>query len=286
MKLSTIVPQKVINRIPDKQFVYLTYWQITHDFLNLKHPKSFSEKLQWIKLNGNLERYAPLVDKYEVRKYIKDKIGEKYLIPLIGCWDTFDQIPFDTLPKRFVLKATHGSGYNYICLDKSKINMPELKRLVNGWLQENYYIFKRERQYKHLKPRIICEKYMEDEHHDLRDYKFYCTREKIQFIEVHSDRSNGQRVNIFNEKWQELAIKTISKGSDTKIDKPANLTELLKLTKLLSKPFPFVRVDLYSVHDQVYFGELTFTPADRIFPFVGQSNYDVGAMLNLEDYLK
>jgi hypothetical protein len=286
MKLSSIIPQSVIAKIPDKMFIYLQYYQTKKKFLNLRNPQTYSEKLQWIKINGNLLAYQDYADKYKVRDYIAKTVGEKYLIPIYGCWDTFEDIPFELFPEKFALKDTHGSGNNFICTDKSKIDMDKLRKDVNRWLQENFYYTQREIQYKYIKPRLICEKYIEDETGELRDYKLTCSNGQIDFIEVHSNRSVNHTVLLTDGNWVPLEYKTIMPIPDPILPKPDNYDELMTVTKKLAKDFPFVRIDLYIVEGQIYFGELTFTPGDGTFPFVGQSDLGIGQLIDLSGFKK
>src|SRR3989337_4324671 len=167
-KLITFIIDEVLKKgifrfLPDKLFITFDYF-ITHRKIpNLQHPKTFSEKLQWIKLYGGLEKYSKNVDKYEVRNYISETIGEKHLVPFYGVWDKFEEIDFNKLQQQFVLKATHGSGYVFICKDKSSLDLKSLKKTTTKWLSENFYKSTREIQYNLCKPRIVCEKYLEDE---------------------------------------------------------------------------------------------------------------------------
>lgn len=287
VKLSDVIPQKYYIYIPDKAFLRLTYFQKQKKVLNLRNPKTYSEKQQWIKIYGRLERFSKYADKYEVRHFIKRAIGEKYLIPIYGCWDSFEEIPFDTLPKQFVLKATHGAGYNFICKDKSKINMNKLRAEVNRWLSENFYDFMRETQYKSIKPRIICEKYMVEASGDLRDYKFYCFNGKPEVMELHSERTaktGGQNVEMYDMKWNRLNLQLRAKMPVESSPRPRNFDDMLRVVNKLAKGFPHVRVDLYLVKGKVYFGELTFTAGGDFYPFIGETDVFMGDLMDLSGY--
>lgn len=286
MKISTIVPKKAISTIPDRLFIYLQYYQSKKKFLNIRNPKTYSEKMQWIKIHGHLERYAKFADKYDVRDYIERTVGEKYLIPIYGHWDNFDDVPFEVFPNKFVLKATHGSGYNFVCTNKSKVDMTALRHEANRWMNENFYIFHREKQYKKLKPKLICEKYLEDETGELRDYKFTCSNGHIDFIEIHSNRSKNHTVQLTDGEWNVLPYETIAATPVHPLPKPKNYSEIVEVVQKLSHDFSFVRVDLYLVSERIYFGELTFTPGDGTFPFIGQSDYKVGQLIDLSGFKK
>ncbi len=283
--------QSLINRLigalPERLSLRLQYFINIRSFLSLRNPKRFTEKLQWIKVYGNLELYTQYADKYELRGYVKSVIGEHYLIPLLGVWEKFDEIPFKALPKKFVIKATHGSGYNFICLDKAALNRREIKAVVNKWTNENYYNHSRETQYKLCKPRIICEKYIEDPSGNLKDYKFFCFNGEPVIVQLDSDRFTGHRTNLMDLNWNKLPVNYTYPNLTDEAPKPMNFDKMLEISRKLSKPFPFVRVDLYSVKDRIYFGELTFTPGSGLYRFTPNSyDYWLGEYLDLTKYGK
>ena len=193
------------------------------------------------------------MDKYEVRKHIAETIGEDYLIPLLGVYDSFEEINFNELPNQFVLKPNHTSGDIYICKDKSKINYSELKKTINRWLKREYYWIHREWPYKNIKPKIICEKYMEPENGtSLIDYKFYCFNGKPMYCQVIKDRYIKETIDFFDMEWNLMEFTGLHQPnnpfphSKTKIIKPIKFEEMKKIAKILSKNIPFVRIDLYS----------------------------------------
>ncbi|HKU18732.1 MAG TPA: ATP-grasp fold amidoligase family protein [Candidatus Saccharimonadales bacterium] len=254
---------RTIDLLPDKVYVPLVFYKRNKRFPNLRNPQRLSDKVQWLKLNGNMERFAPFADKYTVRAFIEQKIGAQYLVPLLGVWDNFDDIPFAKLPEQFVLKVTHGCGYNYICKDKAKIDMLALKAKITGWQQEDFYKQEREPQYKPCVPRIICEAYLEDPTtKDLPDYKIYCAKGEPKAVQVDTDRFVDHKSALLGLNWELLDYVRVTTfdGIQTLPKKPDNLPEMLQIARKLSENFPFVRVDLYSIGDKVYFGELTFTP--------------------------
>jgi len=252
-----------LNWISDRIFIKIQYKAMTGRELNLLFPKTFSEKIQWLKLNGNLQNYSCLVDKYEVRKYIVETIGERYLIPLIGIWDKFDDIDFKKLPEQFVLKCTHDCNSAIICKNKTTFNTEYAKTRINKCLLRNYYYSGREKQYKNIKPRIICEKYMVDVSGvELKDYKIYCFDGVPKVIQVIYDRLTVCKSNLYDVNWNYISVaKTYPTDPNRSISKPSNLVEMLNIASILSRNRIFVRVDLYLVSEKIYFGELTFTPA-------------------------
>ncbi len=276
----------LLQLLSGKAVVELEYFLFRKKLLNLNNPKSFSDKIQWIKLYGGIDQYAKYVDKYEVRKYIEKTIGKDYLIPLIGVWDTFDAIPFNELPDKFVLKGTHGSGFNFICHDKSTLDKKLVRDIVSKWLKENYYTRSAETQYKYCKPRILCEKYMEDDSGSLRDYKFFCFNGIPQIIQVDSDRFKGHKRDLFDTDWNKLPYTLEHPNTKELIKKPGKFNEMIEVTKKLSKQFPFVRVDLYLIGDKVYFGELTFTPGNGLEHFKPINlDYQLGDLIDLSKYI-
>ena len=283
------ITEKGISRfLPDKQAMIVDYFFTYGKLPNLRHPETISEKIQWIKLYGGLEKYSDYVDKYEVRKFIGKTIGENYLVPLLGAWDKFEDINFDKLPKRFVLKATHGSGYVFICKGKTTLDIKRLEKTVNIWMGENFYNKTREIQYNLCKPRIICEKYLEDYSGELIDYKFYCFNGKPHLIEVISDRYSQMKDDLIDLNWKILPMtfRGFRKSKKT-LKEPKNLAEMVIVSEKLSKQFPFVRIDLYSIKNNIYFGELTFTPANGLLIFSQHHvEYQLGKLINLSKYNK
>jgi hypothetical protein len=288
MSLARQVPGAIVRRLPDRAFARIMFFRKKKAMLRLGNPQTYSEKIQWLKIYGGLERYAKFVDKYEVRDYISRTIGSEYLIPLIGVWDKFDDIPFDTLPASFVLKATHGQGYNFICRDKAQVDLDQLRTKVNKWLGENFYTVDREPQYKNCTPRIIVEQYMQDESGELRDYKFACFSGAPHWIQVIGDRSTGTTEDMYDSQWTHLAVTEVGyPNSPRSIPKPAQLQDMWDLATKLSSKFAFVRVDLYLVDGKIYFGELTFTPANGIITYAPkETDLALGALIDLTAYSK
>ena len=253
--------------------------------LNLDTPQTFNEKLQWLKLYDRNPDYTKMVDKYEVRKYIKEKIGEEYLIPLIDVYDKFDDIDFDKLPNQFVIKCTHDSGGLVICKDKNNLHVKAAKKKINKFMKRNYYKVHREWPYKNVKPRIIIEKYMEDtKAKELVDYKFMCFDGEPKLSFTCSERyNNGLKVTFFDLDWNKLPFERHYPSSNKKIIKPINYDLMLKFSKILSDDIPFVRVDWYEINGKLYFGELTFYPGSGYEEFT-PSKYDkiIGDFIKLD----
>lgn len=247
--------------LPDKLYLEILYYCNTGNRLNLEKPNTFNEKLQWLKLYDRKPIYTSFVDKYAVREHVKHTIGEKHLISLIGVYNKVDEIPWDTLPDKFVLKCTHGSGCNIICTNKDLLDIKEAERKLRKWMNKNYFWHAREWPYKNVKPRIICEKYITDLNgEELKDYKIYCFQGEPQIVHVDIDKFNNHRRNIYSLDW-ELLDARINYPNDTTgtIPKPTNLNLLLSLSKSITSPdHPHVRTDFYTVGEKIYFGEMTF----------------------------
>ncbi|MGJ0841787.1 ATP-grasp fold amidoligase family protein [Clostridium tertium] len=261
--------RSILCKLPDVPAIYLIYFRGYKKILNLKNPKYFGEKIQWLKLYGNLDKLSQYVDKYEVRKFIKSTIGSKYLNKLYGLYESPEEINFETLPNQFVLKCTNGSGGVLICKDKSKLDISKAKKEMNKWIQYDFYKMKKEPQYKNIKNRLIAEEYLEDESGSLRDYKFYCFDGKAYYYLVLNDRYAEKTIDTYDISGNKLEYVKNSgvKTSDYVLPQSENFMELVRVVEKLAKPFQFVRVDFYIVKDKIYFGELTFTDGAGSDPF-------------------
>lgn len=251
--------------LPDKMYIKLYYFAKFKHFCNLKNPQTFNEKIQWLKLNDRKPIYSKLVDKYEVRKYIEKKIGKEYLVPLYGIWEKFDDIDFDKLPQKFVLKCTHDSGGVVICKNKKEFDKKIAKKTIENCLNHNFYYIAREWPYKNVKPRIIAEKYLENEDktEGLKDYKFMCFngRMKCCFVCFNRDENNDPLINIYDSEWNKMPFQRKNEGSNRILKKPNKFEKMIELAEILSKEMPFARIDFYDVDDRIYFGEITLYPA-------------------------
>ena len=281
--------KEVLRFLPDKVYIQLYYFAQFKHFCNLKNPKTYNEKLNWLKLNDRNPEYTKMVDKYEVKKYVSNIIGEEYIIPTLGIWDKFDDIDFDELPEQFVLKCTHDSEGVVIVKDKSKFEKNVARKKINDALKCNFYYIGREWPYKKIKPRIIAEKYMEDEEcGELRDYKFFCFNGEPKAMFIASDRGIGEtKFDYYDLEFNHLNIIQHYPNSNLKIEKPKNFDKMIELAKILSKNFIHVRVDFYEVNGKIYFGELTFYHFSGFQPFVpNEWDYKFGELINLKEELE
>ena len=266
--------------IDSKTYLKILYRLQIGKKLNLKDPKTFNEKIQWLKLYDKNPNYTKMVDKYLVRDYIKEKIGEEYLIPLIGVYDKFDDIDFDKLPNQFVIKCNHDSGGLIICRDKSKLEIEKARLKINSCMKKNYYYWGREWPYKNVKPRIIIEKYMGD---NINDYKFFCFNGVTKLMFIATDRSkHDTKFNFYDLNFKLLPFSQHYPNDSRELKKPINFDKMISLSKELSKNMPHVRVDFYEVDGKVYFGELTFSHFSGIVPFEPEEwDLKIGNMLKL-----
>lgn len=275
----------ILRKTPDKIAMQIDYLRGYKRVLNLKNPKTFGEKIQWIKLYGGLENYSHLVDKYRVREIIEKSIGKEYLPELYGVYKDANDIEFDNLPNRFVLKCNHGCGYNIICKDKRFLDIEKTKKTLEKWMNEEFYKNAKEIQYKNIVPTITCEEYLEDKAGNLLDYKYFCFDGKAEFVQVVSDRGIDTRSDFYDLKWNFIELRTKLKNSDKKFNKPKNLSKMNELAEVLSKDYPFVRVDFYNIEGRVVFGELTFTPGGGVSKFRPiEKDYEIASKINLSRY--
>lgn len=258
----------ISNLIPDKQYLKLRYKRTFEKSLNLDNPQTFNEKLQWLKLYDRKPEYTMMVDKYKVREYIAKKLGEEYLIPLLGVWDNPDDIDFDALPNQFVLKCNHNSGLGMcICRDKSKLDIEKVKAELRKGLAQDYYITSREWPYKDVPRRIIAEKYLEDKEKIVpEDYKVYCINGKPLYIVVFHNRFNDNEElseTVYDTTWkpQHISLDEHFKVSDVTEPVPECLGKMLAFAEMLSVNIPQSRIDFYIVNNQLYFGEITLYTA-------------------------
>lgn len=254
--------------------------------VNLDSPILFSEKLQWYKLYHRDPLMQRVANKFTVRDYIKEIGYGSLLNDLLGVYTDVNKIDFDRLPQQFVLKGAHGSGFNIIVKDKSKLNRRRAKMMMKSWLRQNIAWSGREWVYKDMSRQIIAEKYLEDETGELRDYKFYCFNGKPAFMQLEVGRGTEYNTrNFYDMEWQIMPFgKELPHNPNLQVPKPQMFEEMKKIAADLCKPFQYVRVDLYQVGGKVYFGELTFFPAGGAPDFV-PAEYDevVGKMWELEE---
>lgn len=253
--------------------------------LNLDNPKSFNEKLQWLKLNDIHPEYTQMVDKIEAKKYVASIIGDEYIIPTLGVWNSVDDIDWDLLPEQFVIKVSSDSGGIVVCKNKSNLDINKaIKKLKKGF-GKNYYIYNKEYPYKNIKPRIIAEQYMEDRKTgELRDYKFFCFNGEPKIIKVDFNRFTEHRANYYDIDKNLLMFgeENYPPNYNKDIEFPNNFEKMVQLVREIAKSIPFVRVDLYNVNGYIYFGEITFFPASGTGRFTSlEWDYKLGNMLKL-----
>lgn len=272
------------NWMSDELYLKLGYRSYMHKKLNLDNPKTFNEKLQWLKINDRRPEYTMFVDKYAVRSFISKTIGSEYLIPLVGGpWKSPDEIDFDMLPQQFVLKCNHNSGGVIICKDKASLDIAKAKKQLKVWMKHNSYPASREWPYKNVKPLIIAEEYIVDESgYQLKDYKFFCFDGCPKALFVATDRATDTRFDFFDMDFNHLPIKNGHENSDLPIAKPMGFEEMKRIASILSKGVPQVRVDLYDVNGKIYFGELTLSHWGGTTPFEPEEwDYRFGEWIKL-----
>lgn len=261
--------------LSDEAYVKKIYQASMGTPLDLDNPQTFNEKLQWLKLYDRRPEYTMMVDKYLVRKYIADKLGEEYLIPLLGVWDNPDDIDFDKLPNQFVLKCNHNSGLGMcICKNKFKLNIEKVKKELKKGLKQDYYLRSREWPYKNVPRKIIAEKLMtEEDGSDLKDYKFMCFMGTVKCSFVCSERFSGKglHVTFFDKEWNVMPFERHYPYVKEGIRKPKKYEKMIELSEKLAKGIPFVRVDFYEINGKIYFGELTFYPGSGYEEFTPDS---------------
>lgn len=279
---------KICKYMPEEKYAeYLKDWfyKYTGNELNLDNPQTFNEKIQWMKLYDSTPLKTQLADKYLVRDWVKEKIGEEYLIPLLGVWEDFDDIDFDKLPDKFVLKANHGSAWNIIVTDKNKLNKQDAKRKFDEWLHTNFaYKAGLELHYKNIKPLIIAEEYIENNNQDLDDYKIWCFDGKSKFIQFLTERKQGLKMAFYDKQWNKQDFVYSYPMNNKEIKKPHNLELLLSLAEKLAQGFPHVRADFYILNDgSIKFGEMTFTSMSGICEWVpADANKKIGHLITIK----
>lgn len=249
------------GHVPGEEFLKRRFHIVTGRELDLDDPRTYTEKLQWLKLYDNRPEYTRMVDKYEVKQYVAEKIGPEYVIPLLGVWDRAEDIDFDSLPDRFVLKTTHDSGGIVVCQDKAKLDIPAARKRLAHFLKRKYYDQNREWPYKHVVPRIIAEAYMEDSRQgELRDYKFFTFGGEPKVLYIAQGRGRGEPTvaDFFDMEFNHLDLTIDHDKAPVPPEKPRCFEEMKGLAAKLSQGTPQLRVDFYEVDGKVYFGEMTF----------------------------
>lgn len=260
------------------------YHDYSDRYPDLESPRRFSEKLQWIKLNERNPLMTVCADKFAVRQWLADRGYGELLNDLIGVYDRVEDIDLASLPRQFVLKAAHSSGWNIICREKSRLPWFQARLLLKAWLRQNIFWNGREWPYKGMPHRIVCEAYLEDTSGSLRDYKFYCFNGEPRFAQANSGRGAREHIqNFYDLGWKPLPFgKDIAPTTDRQVPAPENLQRLISIARDLAAPFSYVRVDFYEVEGRPIFGEMTFFPASGLPDFI-PDEYDMvcGDMLSL-----
>ena len=249
---------KVINKIPDQAYIKLVYWIQCHKWLNLKSPKTFNEKIQWLKLHEDYSKYWEMVDKYEAKKIAERKIGSSYIIPTYTVLTEMSKININELPMQFVLKCTHDSGSIYICRNKYDLDYKNVKRKIEKLMSIDYFYYLREKQYKGIKPRIIIEKFIESKSNEPIDYKFFCFSGIPQIVMVILNDNGIKKSNFYDMKFQKLNLKIENPNFEQQIKCPEKFEKMKEIAQILSQGFKHIRVDLYYIDNQIFFGEFTF----------------------------
>ena len=282
--------RKLTRLIPDRIYLQIVYFRHFKKFIDFDNPKTFNEKIQWLKLNYRKEEYTNLVDKYRVKQYITKLIGEEYVIPTLGVWNNADDIDFKSLPEKFVLKCNNDSGGIVICKNKKDFDEAKAKSFLKERLKNNGYWYGREWPYKNVKPCIIAEKYMEDSiSKDIKDYKFFCFNGSMEFFDIDIDRFIEHRANYYDRNGNFLPFgKTYCPPDYTKkIEMPKNLDKMIELAETISHNTVLSRIDFYEIDGQVYFGEITFYPGSGFSPFTDEKwDYKLGDMIDLPNIKK
>ena len=276
----------VDGMIPDKWYLQMLYRRVFNKKLDLGNPKGYNEKLFWMKLYDRRPIYTTMVDKFAVKKYVADIIGEEYIIPTIGVWDSPEDIKWEELPDQFVLKCTHDSGGLVICRDKSKLDKDAAMDTLRKSLKRNYYKAGREWPYKNVPRRIIAEKYMEDRSvGELPDYKFFCFDGEVKALFIGTERGTGDvKFDYYDADFNHLDLVQVHPMSGKVLSKPENFEKMKELASKLSKGYPQLRVDFYNINGAIYFGELTLFHHGGVIPFHPESwNYTFGSWIKLPE---
>lgn len=259
------------GHLSDETYLRWIYYFETGNKLNLQEPQRYNEKLQWLKLYYHDPLWTRMADKYAVKEIVSERIGTEYVVSCLGVWDRAEEIEWDKLPDRFVLKTTHDGGNNgvFIVQDKSKADKEKIINGINKSLHRDVFLLGREWPYKNIPRRVFAEEYLEDASGELRDYKFFCFDGKVKYLFVATDRQSGGEVkfNYFDADFNDLGIVQHHPMSDKPVAKPVTFEKMKELAAELSKGIPAVRVDLYEVNGKVYFGEYTFFHHGGFVPF-------------------
>lgn len=272
------------NLMNDELYLKIIFKQRMGCDLNIDNPRTFNEKMQWLKIHDRKPLYASLVDKYEVKNYAAKKLGKDHVIPTLGIWDKFEDIDFNNLPNQFVLKCTHDSGSVVICTDKSAFDKDYARNKIQKALSTNYYWTKREWPYKNVKPRIIAEKYIKATKEEvLPVYKFFVFEGDPVLVQaIKNDKTDSETIDYFDSQWNLLDMKQNFQNSTVPLDKPKQFDEMLVMARKMSQGFRFIRIDFYSVDDIYIFSEITFFSDSGLSRFCPEEwDYKLGELIHL-----
>jgi hypothetical protein len=269
--------------LPPSAYVRRDYRKRTGQKLDLRNPVTFNQKIQWLKLNYHNPILTRMADKYSAKEVVKERLGDDRSVPTAAIFNSPDQIRLADLPNALALKATHGSGWNIISRDKSELDEGEIQSYFRFWLGKSYYMYSKEWAYKHIRPRVICEPLLIDEHGNLPlDYKFFCFGGEARFVQVDFDRFTNHTRAFYDIEWRKQPFSVGYPLSEKTVDRPRKLNQMLELAQALSADLPFLRVDQYVVSDEVFIGELTAYPGNGMETFTDEvSNRRLGDMLEL-----
>lgn len=273
----------LLNSLPTKPYLQLQYFKNYHHFLHIKKPKTYADKLAYLKVYMNDPRLTQLVDKYRVRSFVAERIGEEYLVPLLGVYKDPSEIPWNNLPEKYVLKCNHDSGSTILHNGNDSFDRDRSIAILSRHLKKNLYYYAREYPYKGVSPLILCEQFLDDGHNlTPNDYKIMCFNGEPKFIIVDQNRFVDHHRDVYDTLWNKLDFRTDHPQTDVVLKKPEKLNQMLDLARVLSKGFAHVRVDLYLIGDRIFFGELTFCPWGGVIRFEPEKWNDVlGEMISL-----
>lgn len=285
-RLGGLVLRRVLSRFieNDETFIKWEFYLGMKKWPNLENPKTYNEKLQWMKLHDHNPDYVRMVDKALAKEWVKEKLGtDEYCIPTLGVYDNFKDIDFNKLPNQFVLKTTHDSGGVVVCRDKNEFDMKAAQVKLNRSLSHDYFLQHREWPYKEVPRKIIAEQYMEDvDGGSLKDYKFFCFDGEPKFMFIASDRGKDTRFDFFDMDFNHLPFEQGHPNSDHSLQKPAGWGKMVDIARQLSKGMYHIRVDLYDVNGRIFFGEMTLFHFSGNVPFEPEEwDYKIGEMLRL-----
>lgn len=286
-KLCRGVLNRMVYILPDKWFLFLRFRNEVGYWPHLNHPRTFNEKLQWLKLHDIHPEYTQMVDKIEAKKYVASKFwGGKYIIPTLGIWNSVDEIEWGKLPQKFVIKVSSDSGGIVVCKDKQKLDICAAKKVLSyGWGRD-CSVRNKEYPYRNITPRIIAEEYKEDESgYELKDYKIFCFNGEPKLLFVATDRqmdTEETKFDFYDLQWNHLPFKNGHPNSKRSLEKPKNFEQMLDITRKLSAGIPHVRIDLYNCNGNIYFGEMTFFHNSGMIPFEPlEWDFKLGGLLKL-----